>query len=188
LNYSSMTLEELRSNLISDAHKGYPIFIAGALYWFVMGMLGLFMEGKTLALCYLLGSGSIFPLGIWMSRMLKVNILSKNPLGTLGGIIGGIQAFYLPLWIVIYVEHYELIPMAIGLLGASHFLPYTWIYKSKTYLFLSVTMAFISFFSGYVFIEMSFSLLPFSLTITYLVTVAGLIMETRKHMKRKSMV
>lgn len=188
MNYQSMTLEELKHHLICDAHKGYPVFFAGALYWFVMGILGLFIEGKTLALCYLLGSGSICPLGIWISRLLKVNFLSKNPLGTLGGIIGGIQAFYLPLWIVIYIEHYELIPMAIGLLGASHFLPYMWIYKSKTYFLLTVAMAFISFFFGYVFIGMAFSILPFLLVVIYLVTIIGLIIETRKHMMRKNMV
>jgi hypothetical protein len=181
-----MTLEELKNNLIRDAQKGYPIFIAGAVYWFAMAVLGFFMEGKTLALCYLLGTGTIFPLGIWISRLLKVNFLTKNPLGILGGIIGGIQAFYLPLWIVIYIEQYELIPLAIGLLGASHFLPYMWIYKSMTYLFFSVAMAVISFLFGYVFIELAFTFVPFLLMITYIVTVAALLMETRKHMKRKN--
>src|SRR5699024_11320924 len=90
-------------------------------------------DHRLLALCYLIGSGSIFPLAVVISKILKANILSKNPLGVLGGIIGGIQAFYLPIWIVIYIEHYELLPMAIGILGASHFLPYLWIYNSKTY-------------------------------------------------------
>lgn len=175
-----MTLEQLKNHLIQDAKKGYPIFIAGALYWLVMGILGFFLEGKMLALCYLLGAGSIFPLGILLSQMLKVNIFSKNPLGTLGGIVGGIQAFYLPLWIVIYMENYELIPMAIGLLAGSHFLPYVWIYKSKTYLLLTIAMAVISFCLGYVFIEMAFSLLPFLLTIAYLVTSFSLAAETRR--------
>lgn len=183
LNYKSMNLEELKHNLIHDAQMGYPIFIAGGIYAFVMGILGLFIEGKQLALCYLLGSGSIFPLGLSLSRLLKVKIVTKNPLCTLGGIIGGIQAFYLPLWIVIYIEHYELIPMAIGLLGASHFLPYMWIYKSKTYLMLTLMMAAISMIFGYIFIELAFSVLPFLLTISYLLTSLCLLFETRKYVR-----
>src|SRR5690625_7956751 len=99
-----------------------------------MGILSLFIDDhRLLALCYLIGSGSIFPLAIVLSKMLQVNMLSENPLGVLGGLIGGIQGFYLLIWIVIYVEHYELLPMTIGILGASHFLPYLWIYISKTY-------------------------------------------------------
>lgn len=73
--------------------------------------------------------------------MLQANILSRNPLGVLGGIIGGVQGFYLLIWIIIYIEHYELLPMAMGILGASHFLPYLWIYKSKTYLVFAISMA-----------------------------------------------
>lgn len=180
MSYQNMTLDELKHDLIRDAQKGYPIFISGALYWLVMWIMGFYIEGKALALSYLLGSGSIFPLGILFSKLLKVNFLSKNPLGKLGGIIGGTQAFYLPLWIVIYIERYELLPMAIGILGASHFLPYMWIYKSKTYLFLSAAMALIAFVFGYVFIEKAFTLVPFLLMIIYIVTVVSLRIETRK--------
>ncbi|MBP1930101.1 DUF7010 family protein [Ammoniphilus resinae] len=186
MNYQNMTLSQLKQDLICDAQKGYPIFLAGALYWLVMGVLGFYLEGKTLALWYLLGTSSIFPLGILISRLCKVNFLSKNPLGTLGGIIGGIQAFYLPLWIVIYMEHYEWIPMAIGLLGASHFLPYIWIYESKTYLFFSITMALISVVLGYVFIETAFLLLPFSMTLVYLITAGSLKRETRNLFSKNS--
>lgn len=94
MNYQKSTLEELKKNLIVDAKKGYPFLLAGALYWFVMGVLSFFIKDyRLLALCYLIGSGSIFPLAIAISKMLKANILTKNPLGVLGGIIGCIQAF-----------------------------------------------------------------------------------------------
>jgi len=181
MRYQNMTLEELKSDLIKDAHKGYPLFIAGALYWAVMCILGLFIEGKMLALCYLLGIGGIFPLGVLISRMLNINLFSKNPLSALGGIVGGIQAFFMPLWIVIYIEFYALLPMAIGLLAASHFLPYAWIYKSKTYLLFTIVMAIVSFIFGYIFNEMAFTVLPILLSIIYVVNVGGLIAETRKH-------
>lgn len=184
MDYQKMTLEELKRDMIDEARMGYPLFVAGALYWLVMGILGFFIEGQTLALCYLLGLGSIFPMGILFSKLLKVNFLSKNPLGTFGGIVGGMQALFLPLWVVIYIERYELVPMSIGIMVAAHFLPYVWIYKSKTYLFLTVAMALVSLVFGYIFIDKAFSLLPFLLMVLYVGTVIGLIVESGSHGKR----
>ena len=175
-----MTIDELRNELIVDGQKGYPFFLSGALYWIVMGFIGFIYESpQQLALIYLIGSCSIFPLAIALSKILKVNILSTNPLGVLGGIIGGIQAFYIPVWVVIYIEQFELIPMSIGILGASHFLPYLWIYRSKTYAVLTITMALISFIFGYILIDQAFVLMPFLLFVVYLLTSISLKIETR---------
>jgi hypothetical protein len=186
LDYRSMTLDELRDDLIRTARNGYPVFLSGALYWLVMGILGLFLEGRTLALCYLLGIGSIFPLGLLFGKLLKADMTSRNPLGALSGIVGGIQAFFLPLWIVIYIERHELIPMAIGLLAGSHFLPYIWIYRSRMYLFLTLAMAAVSFFLGYAFDGLAFSVLPYALAAVYLATAAGLAAESRRSAKPAS--
>ncbi|MFF2446124.1 DUF7010 family protein [Neobacillus sp. NPDC058068] len=186
MNFKNMTLDELRTDLIVVAEKGYPFFISGTIYWFVMGGLSFFIENeKLLALCFLLATGSIFPLAIAISRLLKINILSNNPLGVLGGIIGGIQAFYIPVWVVIYLEKPELIPMAIGILASSHFLPYAWIYQSKIYLFLTILMALTAFIFGYVFIEQGFSLLPFLLAALYLLTALALKLETITYIKMR---
>src|SRR5699024_165730 len=134
MNYEQMTLEKLKMDLIVEAKKGYPFLLVGELYWFVMGVLSFLIEDhRFLALCYLIVSACSFPQAVVINKILVADIFTTNPRGVLGGIIGGIQAFYLPIWIVIYVEHYELLPMAIGSLGASHFLPYLWIYNSKTY-------------------------------------------------------
>ncbi|KAB2329782.1 hypothetical protein F7731_21820 [Cytobacillus depressus] len=180
MNYKNMTLDDLKNHLIFEGKKGYPFFIAGTVYWLVMFSLGFFIESKSqLALCYLVGTCSIFPLAIAVSKVLKVNLLSNNPLGVLGGIVGGIQAFFLPVWIVIYIEQYELIPMAIGVLGASHFLPYLWVYKSKTYCIFTITMALISFIFGYILISQAFLLLPILLSILYLLTAIILWQESK---------
>jgi hypothetical protein len=184
MSYQKMTLDELKDDLIRGARNGYPVFLAGALYWLAMGALGLFLEGQTLALCYLFGVGGIFPLGLLFGKLLKADMISKNPLGALSGIVGGIQAFFLPIWIVIYMEHYELIPFAIGLLAGSHFLPYVWIYRSRTYLFLTLAMAAAAFFLGYVFDGLAFSVLPFVMVAIYLATAAGLAAESGRSLKQ----
>jgi hypothetical protein len=180
MDYNNMTIDELKNELIIDAKKGYPFFIAGTLYWIVMGYLNLLIDShQQLALYYIFGTGSIFPLAIIFSKILKVNILSKNPLGVMAGIIAGIQAFYIPVWVIIYIEQFELVPMVIGILGASHFLPYLWIYKSKAYAIFTITMALISFIFGYVIIGQAFSLLPFLLAAIYLIMATALVIESR---------
>jgi hypothetical protein len=187
MDYSKMSLNALKADLITEGKKGYPFFLAGALYWLVMGILGFFIEDqKVLALCFLIGTGSIFPLAIAIGNLFKVNLLSKNPLGVLGGIIGGIQAFYIPVWVVLYIEQPALVPMAIGILGASHFLPYLWIYGSKTYLVLTISMGVISFVFGYIFIQQAFVLLPFLLTALYLITVIALLKETKSFIRAQA--
>src|SRR5690625_5538346 len=101
MNYQNMTLEELKKDLIVDAKKGYPVLLAGALYWLVMGGLSFFIEDRQLlSLCDLIGSGSIFPLAIAISKMLLANILSQNQLGVLGGIVVVIRGFYILIWII----------------------------------------------------------------------------------------
>jgi hypothetical protein len=180
MDYKNMTIDELKNELIIDAKKGYPFFIAGTLYWIVMGYLNLLIDShQQLALYYIFGTGSIFPLAIIYSKILKVNILSKNPLGVMAGIIAGIQAFYIPVWVIIYIEQFELVPMVIGILGASHFLPYLWIYKSRSYAIFTISMALISFIFGYVIIGQAFSILPFLLAAIYLIMTIALIIESR---------
>src|SRR5699024_12460649 len=110
--------------------------------------------------------------------IVKANILTKNPLGELGGIVGGIQSFYLIIWVVIYIEHYELLPMAIGVLGASHFLPYLSIYKSKTYVTFTILVGASSFVFGYIFVGQAYSTLTFLFVLIYLFLVIGLRLET----------
>lgn len=180
MNNEDQTLQQLKSEIIKEAKKGSAFLYAGAMYWLMMGLLSLFIESdQLLALCYLVGLGSIFPLAILISRLLQANLFSKNPLGELSGITGGIQAFYLLIWIILYIENYQLLPMAIGVLAASHFLPYIWIYNSKTYGYFTVLTAAVSLIFGYIFIEQAFISLPFLLASVYILAVVGLTFETK---------
>ncbi|CAH0120512.1 hypothetical protein PAE9249_03031 [Paenibacillus sp. CECT 9249] len=182
-SYQGMNLDQLKDELIRTAKKAYPLFIIGALYWFVMGLLGLFLEQKLTALISVIGMGSIFPLGTLLGKLLKADIMSSNPLGVIGGLIGGIQLFFIPIWVVIYIEHPEWIPMSIGMMSGAHFLPYVWLYKSKTYLFQTIATVLVAFIGGYIFMDQAFLVVPFGLTLVYLITVIGLVAETGSYIR-----
>ena len=185
--YENMTLNELKEELIINSKKAYPLFISGFIYWGIMVILGQFFSDKQTALFYILGMGSIFPVAMLIGKMLKVSFAtSKSPLATLAGIIGGIQIFFLPVWIVTYIEHYEYVPMMVGILAGSHFLPYVWIYKSKAYLFLTFGTAKAAFVFGYIFIENSFLFVPLSQAIMHLITAFWLIRESKVFVSKDS--
>jgi len=172
MDYQSMPLDKLKEDLTQDTLKGIPFLIAGSIYWFVMGILHFFIKDtQTLALIYLIGSGSIFPAAMLISKLIGANLVSKNPLGTLSGIIGGVQGFYILIWIVIYIELPNLLPLTIGILVGSHFLPYAWIYNSKAYQIFTMLTVLISFILGYVFKALAFTILPFALALIYLTTI-----------------
>jgi hypothetical protein len=71
------------------------------------------------------------------------------------------------------------IPFAIGVLTGAHFLPYVWIYDSKVYLFQTLATVFTASFFGIVFMELSFYIVPFVLSVVYGVTLLLLIRQHR---------
>jgi hypothetical protein len=180
-----MNIDRLKKDMIHSAQRGYPVFISGAIYWFVMWMLSGFTGNKLLSLIYILGMGSIFPLGMMISAFLKVNMFATpNPLGKLGGLIGGIQMFFLPIYIFIYQHHPEWIPFFIAILGGSHFIPYAWIYNSKAYYFHSVGMVSIGTVFAFQFKELVFTVLPILMAFVYMLTTVLLIWENKRESKK----
>jgi len=138
--FMSKTLVNLQNELIAETQKGFPILL----------------------------SGVIFPIGIFISKILGVSLNSTdNPLGILGGIVAAAQAFYIPVFIIVYMKIPEYLPFTIGLLAGSHFLPYIWIYKSKAYLFVTLGTCFSALILGGFFVDYAFTVVPLAISIVY---------------------
>jgi hypothetical protein len=162
------TLGELHSDIISEAKKGFPILLSGAIVFFIFIFLPLFLPMKTVYLVWIFGLGAIFPFGILLSKLFGVNILSTdNSLGVLGGIVAAPQAFFIPVFILVYMNMPEYLPFTIGLLGGSHFLPYMWIYKSKAYLFVTLSVCLSSLVIGGWLVDQAFTLVPLAISLSY---------------------
>lgn len=164
----SRTLEALQSDIISEAKKGYPILLSGSIVFLIFTFLPMVLPMKSVYLVWIFGLAAIFPMGLLLSKLLKVNILhSGNPLNNLGGMVAGSQAFYIPVFIIVYTHIPEYLPFTIGLLGGSHFLPYMWIYKSKAYLVVTLGACISSFFLGGWFVEQAFIFVPIAISLCY---------------------
>lgn len=170
-------LEHLHSDIIIKAKKGYPILVAGAIVFLFFALLPHVLPVNIVHLIWVWGLCLIFPLGLLLGKILKVNLMAPNPLGKLGGIVAASQAFYLPVFIIVYMHIPEYLPFTIGLLGGSHFLPYMWIYKSKGYLFLTLAICLSSFIIGGYFLEQAFIWVPFAISLSFAIAVLLVLKE-----------
>lgn len=164
----SKTLDSLQKEIIFEAKKGFPLLLSGAAVFLIYALINLMLPIEAVRLIWILGLGVIFPIGILISKILGVNLLStENPLGTLGGLVAAPQAFYIPVYIIVYMKIPEYLPFTIGLLAGSHFLPYMWIYKSKAYLFVTLGICFSALILGGFFVDHAFTLVPLAISIVY---------------------
>ncbi|MEK4800120.1 hypothetical protein MHI02_00575 [Oceanobacillus sp. FSL K6-0118] len=177
-----MNVKEVQNDLMQRTKKGVTMFYVGSLYWFLMGILGLFdMHINLLGLIYLIGIGTLFPLGILVSNLLKIDFIAKgNELSNFAGVIGGMQLFFAPILIIIYMEKIEWLPFFIAVLTGAHFLPFSVLYKSKGFIFQSMAVVLFSSIVGFVFMDYVYKILPFGLGIIYLITIILLLNENKK--------
>ncbi|WP_226641409.1 DUF7010 family protein [Mesobacillus subterraneus] len=178
---SHFNFEKLRMELSAEAGKGYPMFIAGIIFWLLMGVGGLFVPQNVMVWVYLFGIGLVLPLGILVSKVVQVNFLAThNPLSAIGGLVGGIQIFFAPIIILIAYQQPDWIPFVVGVLTGAHFLPYVAIYQSKGYIFQTVATVLAASVIGFVWMDRAYSLIPFSLIIVYSITLSWLMREAKE--------
>jgi hypothetical protein len=176
----SKTLEQLQKEVIFETKKGYPILLSGAIIFLIFTLMPLLLPVKTISLIWIFGLGAVFPLGILISKILGVNILiAGNPLGTAAGIVAAPQGFYIPVFIIVYMNIPEYLPFTIGLLAGSHFLPYIWIYKSKAYLFVTLGACLSALVLGGFFVDLAFTLVPLAISIVYGIGVLLILRELK---------
>jgi hypothetical protein len=177
---SHLNFEELRMELSAEAGKGYPMFIAGVIFWLMMGVGGLFVPQPIMVWVYLFSIGLVLPLGILVSKVIHVNFLAThNPLSTIGGLVGGIQIFFAPIIILVAYQQPDWVPFIVGVLTGAHFLPYVAIYQSKAYLFQTVATVLTVSLIGFGWMGQAFLLIPFSLVIVYSITLFWLVKEAK---------
>ena len=146
--------------------------LAGAIVFLIYALMPLVLPIEAVRLIWIFGLGLIFPIGILISKILGINLLSTdNPLCILAGIVGAPQAFYIPVFVIVYMKIPEYLPFTIGLLAGSHFIPYMWIYKSKAYLFVTLRVCFSALILGGFFVDQAFTLVPLAISIVYGISV-----------------
>ena len=167
--------------LARSTKRGFPVILAGLLFWLAAGGSAFFLPEEAVVWVYVFGVGVVFPLGILLARLMNIDIFAKgNPLGALAGIIGGVQILFAPIVILLVFREPQWLPFVLGVLNGAHFLPYVWVYDSKTYLFHSVAVTGVAAVTGAVYMSSAFTITPFAIAVVFAITLIGLYAESRK--------
>jgi hypothetical protein len=177
-----MNALETKTDLMKRTKKGIAMFYVGTVFWLLMGILSLIdMHINLLGLFHLIGIGMLFPLGLLVSNLLKIDFVAKdNPLSNIAGVIGGMQILFAPILILVYIERIEWLPFFIAVLTGAHFLPFSALYNSKAFIFQSIAVVAFASVMGFVFMEHVYTILPFGLSVIYLITSILLTNENKR--------
>ena len=135
----ALDAERVRLSLLTRKGIGMPA--AGMLYWIAVAVvLQRPPSTSALVLCFIL-TGPVFPIGVGLTRLAGGDLLAKSPsLTPLGMQLAALQLFYWPIIIVVFRQAPEWTPFTLAVLFGSHFLPYGWLYQSRAYMFLTISV------------------------------------------------
>jgi len=170
-----MTLATAKQHLAASTRRGQPMIMAGLVFWACAELAYWLLPARLVPLAYLFGTGMILPLGLLIAAVQKIDLFTKgNPLGALGGLVGAMQILFAPILVLVWKEQPDWLPFAVGALTGAHFLPFVWIYDSKTYLFQSIATVLAATVAGIFFMDEAYFLTPLAVFGVYLFTYAGL--------------
>lgn len=145
-----MNLEELRTDCAIKQKKGLHFILASIIIWCAVLVVQLMdIPELTKNLYTFCCTAPLLPLAFFISKIIKVDFQNKeNPLTSLGVLFSINQILYLLIAIWIYPTIPEKMLMVIAMIFGAHLLPYGWLYKSKTYMALSVIITIAALFVG----------------------------------------
>lgn len=168
-------IDNLRDELAAITKRGIGMPIAGMVYWLAMAGLGALLAPRSAALAMFFGTGAVFPLGWWLTKLAGGNLMHKgHPLTSLGMVLNFVQLAYWPIVLAIFGHEPLLVPLALGSLFGSHFLPYGWFYRSRGYTMLGIAAPVVATLLQIAAPARAFVLIPLGMAACYAVAIAML--------------
>jgi hypothetical protein len=135
-------LDELRSDSAVKQKKGLHFILASVFIWSAVLVVHLtalpILTKNLLTFCL---TAPLVPLAFFISKLIKVDFTNKeNPLTNLGVLFSVNQMMYLLIAMWIYNAVPEKMVMVLAMIFGAHLLPYGWLYKSTSYMVLSIVI------------------------------------------------
>lgn len=137
-----LIVRELRMDCSKKQKKGLHFIITSVIIWaviFTIHMTTLPILTKNLyTFCC---SAVLFPIAYLISKIIKVDFQNKdNPLTGLGILFSVNQMLYILIAMWVYAAMPDKMVMIYAMIFGAHLLPYGWMYQSKSYYVLSVSI------------------------------------------------
>jgi len=131
-----------RARLSTLTQRGIGMPVAGMLFWLGVAWLTRRFPISQAVLFSFFLTGVVFPIGALLTRLAGGDLFAKSPhLTKLGMLLGALQFFYWPIIILVWKLAPQWAPWTMAILFGSHFLPYAWLYRSRAYAFLTISVA-----------------------------------------------
>lgn len=145
-----MNLNELRNDCSLKQKKGLHFIIASIIVWTAILCVHLIqvpiLTKNLITFCC---TAPLMPLSYLISKIIKVDFQNKdNPLTNLGVLFSVNQMVYLLIAMWIYPTIPEKMVMVLAMIFGAHLMPYSWLYKSKSYFALSIIIPVVALIVG----------------------------------------
>lgn len=123
---------------------GFSFLFVHGWTWIAAAALSFVLPIKVGALVYLFQGFVAFPASLLLERQLGYKTLStkENSLVNLFVLIAVAQGLALPASIVVYNLDPLYLPVVFAATNGGHFLPYSWLHRTRAYVFLALVASF----------------------------------------------
>ena len=179
---------ELNKLLLADREAsffrlrgGYPIPLAGATWWAILGTMGYFLHSRNLWIFLsFVTSGGIFPLALLFARLFKIDFMHDKTAATdvLLPTFASMLLFW-PIAISAYWTYPQLVPLVLAIGMSIHWPVIGWLYaRTAIYITHAVVRAVACFVLWNWWPSSRFTVLPFTVSAIYLLTVCAILVAS----------
>ena len=179
---------ELNKLLLADREAsffrlrgGYPVPLAGATWWAILGTMGYFLHSRNLWIFLsFVTSGAIFPLALLFARLFKIDFMHDKTAATdvLLPTFASMLLFW-PIAISAYWTYPQLVPLVLAIGMSIHWPVIGWLYaRTAIYITHAVVRAVACFVLWNWWPSSRFTVLPFMVSAIYLLTVCAILVAS----------
>lgn len=171
--FNHQSLDSHREEFSNRRFLSMPI--SGLLVWLVIGWSGIYLPDNVTVWVLFIGTGSIFYLAMVIARITGETFLRT------GSVTNEFDRLFLfsvaqalliyTLAIPFFLLEYTSLPLTVGILTGTMWIPFSWIIRHWVGIFHGVVRALLVLVLWYCFPENRFTAIPFAIAGIYLVTL-----------------
>ncbi|PHS21446.1 MAG: hypothetical protein COA85_13045 [Robiginitomaculum sp.] len=181
-------LKEERLENYINLRGGFPLPLAGGVYWLALGFLGFYLPLGSWFMVALFGTGAIFPLGLLFAKVFKNNFIKEKQ--AVSSVIVPALIGMLLFWPMLIASMSVSTGLAILILAigmSMHWPVVGWSYgRTGLYAAHSIIRALLVFGIWTTMPDTRTTLIPFAVAGVYFVTVLAILVDTSLLRRKKT--
>lgn len=177
-----MNIEESKVDIALRTNKGVSFILASVILWigiFVVWTLPI-ENVLTRNLFTFFCTAPLMPLAFFISKMIKAEFSIKdNRLNNLGILFSANQLVYILIAMWAYSQAPYSMVMIIAIIFGAHLMPFSWLYKSRAYFFMSIFIPLVALTIGATVGDERVYLIPLFMIVVEIIFSIWLYMETK---------